>query len=181
MTARDSSTTISAALEAAPEQVGMSSARLERVTNLVSGYVADGKIPGAISMVARGGKLVHAQSYGQMDVEADKPMQADTIFRIYSMTKPIASVALMMLYEEGRFQLDDPVSRFVPKFADLQVFDSGSAGQLHDETASPGNDHSRRSHAHLRPGFWRPCHPSRPAVPEGQTVWFAFWWGRLPT
>jgi len=75
-----------------------------------------------ITLVARHGKVVHFQCYGMMDVEAGKPMQPDTIFRIYSMTKPIASVALMMLYEEGRFALDDPVSRFIPEFRDLKVY-----------------------------------------------------------
>ncbi|MGH2602954.1 MAG: serine hydrolase domain-containing protein, partial [Dehalococcoidia bacterium] len=94
-------------IEAEPEDVGLSSARLANLTRLVQGYVDSGKIPGAIAVVARRGKVVHFQSVGQMDAEAARPMTADTIFRIYSMTKPIASVALMTLYEEGKFQLDD--------------------------------------------------------------------------
>jgi CubicO group peptidase (beta-lactamase class C family) len=114
-------------IEAKPEEVGLSSSRLENVTRLVQGYVDDGKIPGATTMIARRGKVVHFQTYGSMDEEAGKEMAPDTIHRIYSMTKPIASVGLMTLYEEGRFQLDDPASRFIPEFKDLKVFAGGTA------------------------------------------------------
>ncbi len=114
-------------IEAAPEEVGLSSARLGNLSSLVQGYVDDGKIPGAISMVARRGKVVHFETFGRMDVEAGKSMSADTIFRIYSMTKPIASVALMTLYEEGTFQLDDPAAKFIPELKDLKVFAGGTA------------------------------------------------------
>ncbi len=113
--------------ETRPEDADMSSRKLQNLTNLVQGYVDDGKIPGAICMVARYGRVVHHALHGNMDEEANKPMAADTIFRIYSMTKPIASIALMQLYEEGRFQLDDPAAKFIPEFAGLQVFDGGSA------------------------------------------------------
>jgi CubicO group peptidase (beta-lactamase class C family) len=113
--------------EAAPEAVGISSARLARVSALVQGYVDDGKIPGAITVVGREDRVVHFETHGVMDAEAGTRMRPDTIFRIYSMTKPIASVALMMLYEEGRFQLDDPVARFIPSFTELKVYDGGSA------------------------------------------------------
>lgn len=114
-------------VEADPEDVGMSSAGLANVSRLVQGYVDDGKYPGAICLVARRGKVVHSVTYGDMDVERGKPMRPDTIFRIFSMTKPIASVALMTLYEEGRFQLDDPASKFIPELADVKVFDGGTA------------------------------------------------------
>jgi CubicO group peptidase (beta-lactamase class C family) len=110
-----------------PEQVGLSSAKLQNVKRLVQSYVDEGKIPGAISLVARRGKVAHFETYGRMDVENDRSMQADTIFRIYSMTKPIASVALMTLYEEGRFQLDDPAAKFIPELKDVKVFASGTA------------------------------------------------------
>ncbi|MGH2588177.1 MAG: serine hydrolase domain-containing protein [Dehalococcoidia bacterium] len=116
-------------IEAEPEDVGLSSARLANLTRLVQGYVDSGKIPGAIAVVARRGKVVHFQTVGQMDAEAARPMTADTIFRIYSMTKPIASVALMTLYEEGKFQLDDPASKFIPEFKGLKVFAGGTADQ----------------------------------------------------
>src|SRR5579859_15628 len=114
-------------VDAAPEDVGMSSARLGNVSRLVQGYINDGKLPGAISLVARRGLVVHFETYGNMDDERQKPMRADAIFRFYSMTKPIASVGLMMLYEEGRFQLDDPASKFIPELKDLKVLDGGTA------------------------------------------------------
>src|ERR687886_2227009 len=114
-------------LDAAPEDVGMSSAGLSNVSRLVQRYIDDRKLPGAISLVARRGSVVHFQTYGNMDDARQKPMRADAIFRFYSMTKPIASVGLMMLYEEGRFQLEDPVSRFIPELAGLKVFAGGTA------------------------------------------------------
>ncbi|HUZ78148.1 MAG TPA: serine hydrolase domain-containing protein [Chloroflexota bacterium] len=113
--------------EAAPEDVGMSSARLGRLTRVVQNAVDAKRIPGALTMVARHGKVVHCETYGSMDEEAGKPMRVDTIFRFYSMTKPIASVGLMTLYEEGRFQLDDPASRFIPELKGLKVFAGGTA------------------------------------------------------
>jgi len=105
-----------------PEDVGLSGARLYKIDHLTQRYIDEGKLPGTISLVARRGEIVHLESQGMMDIEADKKMQDDTIFRIYSMSKPITSVALMMLYEDGCFQLDDPVSRFIPGFADLAVY-----------------------------------------------------------
>ncbi len=114
-------------IEVAPEDVGMSSARLRNVSRLVQSYIDDRRLPGAISLVARRGKVVHFETYGSMDDERRRPMRSDAIFRFYSMTKPIASVALMMLYEEGRFQLDDPVSKFIPELKDVKVFVSGTA------------------------------------------------------
>jgi CubicO group peptidase (beta-lactamase class C family) len=113
--------------EAAPEDVGMSSSRLANVSRLVQRYLDERKLPGAISLVARGNKIVHFETYGSMDDERRKPMAADTICRFYSMTKPIASVGLMMLYEEGRFQLEDPLSKYIPELKDLRVLASGTA------------------------------------------------------
>ncbi len=112
-------------VDARPEEVGMSSERLQNVTRLVQQYVDDGKYAGAISMIARHDQVVHFETYGSMDDEAGKPMTYDAIVRAYSMTKPIASVALMQLYEEGLFQLDDPASAYIPEFAALHVFDFG--------------------------------------------------------
>ena len=114
-------------IEAAPEDVGMSSAGLRNLSYLVQSYIDDRKLPGAISLVARRGKVVHFETYGSMDDERQKPMRSDTIFRIYSMTKPIASVGLMMLYEQGKFQLDDPASTFIPELKGLKVFAGGTA------------------------------------------------------
>ncbi|MGE0686918.1 MAG: serine hydrolase domain-containing protein, partial [Dehalococcoidia bacterium] len=112
-------------IEAAPEDVGLSSRRLENVTRATRRYVDDGRFPGVISMVARRGKVVHFDHYGSMDDEAGKAMRPDTIFRMHSMTKPIASIALMQLYEQALFQLDDPASMYIPEFKDLRVFVSG--------------------------------------------------------
>ena len=109
-----------------PEAVGISSSRLNQVNRLVESYINSSKIPGAITLIARRNKVVHFECYGKMDIEANKPMQEDTIFRIYSMTKPVTTVAMMMLYEQGYFQLDTPVSAFIPQFKDLEVFKSGT-------------------------------------------------------
>jgi CubicO group peptidase (beta-lactamase class C family) len=113
-------------LDAAPEDVGMSSARLRNTTGLVQRYIDDRKLPGALSLVARRGKVVHFETYGNMDDARQKPVQPDTIFRFYSMTKPIVSVGLMMLYEEGFFQLEDPASKFIPELKNLKVITGGT-------------------------------------------------------
>ncbi|MFT4633132.1 MAG: CubicO group peptidase (beta-lactamase class C family) [Candidatus Pseudothioglobus sp.] len=105
-----------------PEDVGLSAARLYKIDHLTQHYINAGKIPGSVTLVARQGHIVHTTSQGKMDIEADKDMSDDTIFRIYSMSKPITSAALMMLYEDGRFQLDDPVTRFIPAFERLKVY-----------------------------------------------------------
>ena len=106
---------------AEPESVGMSAKRLERLDRVMQGYIDRNEVAGVVTLVARRGKVVHFSALGQRDVEAGAPMTHDAIFRIASMTKPIASVALMMLYEEGRFQLRDPIARWLPEFADMQV------------------------------------------------------------
>src|SRR3990172_3636247 len=123
-------------IEARPEEVGVSSERLERLTRLVQGWVDERRIPGAISVVARRGKVVHFETFGSMDDEAGKPMRADAIFRIYSMTKPIVSLALMLLYEEGKFHLSDPASNYIPEFKGLKVFAGGSADDYQVRDAS---------------------------------------------
>ena len=108
-----------------PESLGLSSARLGRISAYLKDYVESGKLPGYLVVVARRGQPVYLDRYGWRDVEARAPVEDDTIFRIYSMTKPITSVALMSLYERGVFQLDTPVSAFIPAFKDLEVFESG--------------------------------------------------------
>ena len=104
-----------------PAEVGVSAERLERLAAGMQGMVDDGRLAGVVTLMARGGKLVHVHVAGDRDVAAGAPMERDSIFRIYSMTKPITGVALMMLYEEGRWRLNDPVSRHLPGFADLKV------------------------------------------------------------
>lgn len=111
---------------AAPEEVGLSSARLEQIArHLDARYIAPGKIPGCLTLVARRGRVVFCRAQGLMDAERQKPMADDTVFRIYSMTKPITSVALMTLFEEGHFALGDRIERFIPEWRDLRVFEAG--------------------------------------------------------
>jgi len=113
-----------------PEEAGVSSTRLNRIRKAMQSYVDEEKLAGLITMIARRGQVLHFERFGMMDIEANKPMQSDTIFRIYSMTKPITSVAVMMLYEEGCFQLNDPVSKFIPAFKDVRVFVNATESSL---------------------------------------------------
>jgi Beta-lactamase len=106
---------------AAPEQVGMSAERLGRITTMLKKEIADGKLPGTVVMVARKGKIIYSDAIGFQDKGANTPMKLDSIFRIYSMTKPLASVAAMALVEDGVIQLTDPVAKFLPAFKDMQV------------------------------------------------------------
>jgi CubicO group peptidase (beta-lactamase class C family) len=107
-------------------EVGLDSERLKRLDAHFAGYVADGRLPGWLLTVRRHGRLVHVARCGSRDVEAGLPVTDDTVWRIYSMTKPITSVAAMLLYEEGAVALTDPVSAFIPSFADVRVFVGGS-------------------------------------------------------
>lgn len=106
---------------AAPEDVGLSSSRLARLGAAMRGEIELGRIPGAVALIARRGRLGHFESYGRLDPAGNAPMANDSIFRIYSMTKPIVSVAAMMLWEEGRFLLSDPVGKFLPELGSLKV------------------------------------------------------------
>src|SRR5262245_2200394 len=104
-----------------PESVGLNSAKLAEATALLKQYVADRKIAGAVAGVARKGKLVYLESVGVQDLESRAPMTDRSLFRIYSMTKSVTAVAVMMLQEEGKFRLDDPVSKYLPEFKDVGV------------------------------------------------------------
>lgn len=106
---------------ASPETVGMSAERLTRIDDFMQRYIDDEMVAGTVTLVARQGKVVHFKAQGMKDVERNQEMTTDTIFRMASMTKPIASVALMMLYEEGWFQLDDPISDWLPEFGDMMI------------------------------------------------------------
>ena len=101
---------------ASPESVGMSSQRLDKINTAMQAEIDSKRLPGAVVMVARKGKLVYSKAFGSLNNTALAPMQADSVFRIYSMTKPMASVALMMLVEDGKVQLTDPVSKYLPSF-----------------------------------------------------------------
>jgi CubicO group peptidase (beta-lactamase class C family) len=106
---------------ARPESVGMSSQRLARLTSEMKALSDGGHLSGVVTMAAKDGKVVHFEASGKRDVTSGAPMKKDTIFRIYSMTKPITGVAMMMLFEEGKWQLNDPVSKHIPEFANLKV------------------------------------------------------------
>jgi CubicO group peptidase (beta-lactamase class C family) len=114
-------------VEIDPAEAGFDEGRLARIDAHFARYVDDGRLPGWLLLVSRGGQVVHLSTYGQRDKEAALPVELDTLFRMYSMTKPVTSVAAMMLYEEGAFELKDPVGRFIPAFADMRVFKGGSA------------------------------------------------------
>ena len=106
--------------EASPESVGISSERLDRVDALFESYIADGRMAGVVVAIAKNGKLAHFRVLGRMEKSTDEPMRADAIFRMASMTKPITSAAVLMLYEEGHFQLEDPVSRYIPELSGME-------------------------------------------------------------
>lgn len=107
--------------EASPESVGISSERLSRIDKMCEEEVAKGNLPGIVSLVVRNGKIVHWKAYGMADNQSARKLKRDDIFRIASQSKAITSTAVMMLWEEGKFQLDDPVSKFIPEFKDPQV------------------------------------------------------------
>lgn len=114
----------------APQAVGISSERLERLHKAMQGFVDRHEAAGIVTLVARDGKMVDLHAFGWQDVESRKPMRPDTIFRIASMSKPITSVAVMMLHEEGRFQLTDPIANFIPAFKDTQVASGATTVRL---------------------------------------------------
>jgi len=122
---------------AKPERQGFSSERLAKLTQLMNAKVADGTMVGGMGMIARNGKIIYSQTYGQADREAGKAMTDDAIYRIYSMSKPITGVALMMLYEEGKFRLNDPIAMYIPEMANLQVaLSTAGTGIVSDGTSS---------------------------------------------
>lgn len=121
-----------------PESLGLSATRLTRIADYLNAYVDEGKLPGYLVLVARRGRPAYLHCYGLREVETRSRIEEDTIFRIYSMTKPITSVALMTLYEQGLFQLDTPVSAFIPAFKQLEVFQGGDVTQY--QTTPPGRE-----------------------------------------
>src|SRR5690606_7986525 len=107
--------------EASPESVGISPERLARIDKMCVEAVAEGQVPGIVSLVARDGKIVHWKAYGMAENEKNRQLKRDDIFRIASQSKAITSTAVMMLWEEGKFQLDDPISKYIPEFKNPQV------------------------------------------------------------
>ena len=113
---------------ARPETVGMSAERLERVSQYAANLVATKQAAGVVTLIARRGRIVHLDATGLADIESNEPMTTDAYFRFFSMTKPITSVALLMLYEEGKFQLSDPLAKYLPEFANVRVAAEGDSG-----------------------------------------------------
>jgi CubicO group peptidase (beta-lactamase class C family) len=114
-------------VEVEPGEVGFDAPRLRRIDRHFSRYVEDGRLPGWLLLVSRRGRIVHLATCGRRDLEADLPVELDTRFRVYSMTKPVTAVAAMQLYEEGAFALKDPVAAFIPSFAEPSVYCDGPA------------------------------------------------------
>jgi CubicO group peptidase (beta-lactamase class C family) len=112
-------------VEVDPEKVGLSSPRLARIDRHFARYVEDGRLAGWLALVSRRGQIAHLSTHGQRDLSAGAPVEIDTLWRMYSMTKPVTSVAAMMLYEEGRFDLRDPISKWIPSFASSRVYTGG--------------------------------------------------------
>ena len=110
--------------EATPESVGISSERLTRIDNMLNKAIAESEIPGAVALVARHGKIVYLKAFGMADNTLSKKLNTDAIFRIASQSKAITTTAVMMLWEEGKFKLDDPISKYIPEFKNPQVLDS---------------------------------------------------------
>jgi CubicO group peptidase (beta-lactamase class C family) len=113
-----------------PEKLGLSTERLTRIDEYMEQYVSEGKIAGFVTLVARHGEIAYFDKYGYQDISAQKPIELGTIFRIYSMSKPITSVAFMMLFERGLVRLEDPISKFIPEFKKTKVY--GKDGKLVD-------------------------------------------------
>lgn len=132
---------------AVPEEAGMSAPRLERLSTAMQRLVDQEKLAGIVTLAAREGKITHFETFGSRDIEAKAPMAKDTIFRIYSMSKPITGVALMMLYEEGLFRLSDPVEKYIPEFAGLVVAKAeGANGPITEPADHPMTIRELMSH-----------------------------------
>jgi len=112
-----------------PGEVGLDAQRLQRIDTHFRKYVDDGRLPGWQVMVSRQGRVAHLSSYGMADKEGGRPVADDTIWRIYSMTKPVTSVAAMMLVEQGLMELTDPIARWLPEFAEPRVYVAGPAAK----------------------------------------------------
>jgi len=138
-----------------PEKVGFSSERLQKISEFTQRAVDEGRHAGFVTLVARHGKVVHFNAVGQHGIDSDKPMEKDALFRIFSMTKPVTAVAMMMLYEEDKFQMSDPVSKYLPELANLNLYKDDA---ISDESFSPSIEQLFTHTAGLTYGF-RPSEP----------------------
>ena len=127
---------LSAGAAADDAVAGLSRERLERLDDHFHAYVDAGEIAGVVTYISRHGEIVHQDAYGMADIGVNRPMTADTYFYVYSMTKPVTSVALLMLYEEGKFQLNEPIARYLPELANARVFDR-ETGRVVDAVRQP--------------------------------------------
>ncbi|MET7651412.1 MULTISPECIES: serine hydrolase domain-containing protein [unclassified Streptomyces] len=146
--------------EVDPSEVGLDAKALDRLDQHVAHYVDEGRLPGFLVAVSRGGRVAHLTAHGHRDIAAGLPVEADTLYRIYSMTKPVTSVAALILVEEGRLGLDDPVADHLPAFADQRVYTGGSGADL---TTRPADrpllvKHLMTHTAGLTFAFYH-CHP----------------------
>jgi CubicO group peptidase (beta-lactamase class C family) len=116
--------------EVEPDEVGLDPKALDRLDQNFAHYVDEGRLPGFLVAVTRGGRVAHLTTHGRRDIAAGLPVEADTLWRIYSMTKPVTAVAVLLLMEEGKLSLDDPVAEHLPVFADVEVYDSGSGADV---------------------------------------------------
>ena len=157
-----------------PAQVGMSAERLERLDAGMQAMVDDGKLAGIVTMLARHGKVVYTDTVGKLDTSKSAPVELDSIFRIYSMNKPVVGVAMMMLHEEGKWQLNDPVSRYIPGFADLTVFTGEDAeGNMQTEDVERGRRITMRDLMKHTAGLGytlNPRHPVNAAFLDNQVL-----------
>jgi CubicO group peptidase (beta-lactamase class C family) len=120
------------------EDAGMSTERLGRIREAVQRHIDNGNVPGAVTIVARNGRIVHFEAHGLLDVETKKPMPKDAIFRLASTSKPVAAVSVMMMVEEGKIRLTDPISRFIPEFANMKVAVAPPGGRAGGAPGGPG-------------------------------------------
>src|SRR5688572_1423321 len=134
----DAPATTPSLVKGTPQSVGLAGSRLARITATFKKETDEKRLPGAVVMVARKGKLVYAEAFGLQDPKGTAPMRTDTIFRIYSMTKPLVSVAAMLLVEDGVVQLTDPVSKFIPSLKEVKV--SAASGDVAPERAMTVQD-----------------------------------------
>lgn len=139
-----------------PEEMGFCSKRLARINTVMQRYVDEQKLAGFVTLVARHGQVVHFEKFGMAEIETAKPMAFDTIFRIYSMTKPITSTAVLMLLEEGQLRLADPVAKYIPAFKDVKVFDNNGSEIRLVDPVRPVTIHDLLTHTAGLSYGWEP-------------------------